>query len=343
MSTEPPIVLITPEAKTGLEAEVERTGVSSDLVGGLLFGHPLDERRRLVVSFVRPSPEVGFGQKDFSLDQSRTSQQLDHARKLSPEAHYCGVWYLHRTPDRELSDEEWVQAQSVLEDPDYRFQDLVCLVLCFYFGELTFHASSFTKYQAARGQLPEPTQLQLTTDSPPISTRPDPAHPPTSPQPTSTGWYKLPAVVERLRLEYERLAQKYHTEATVAPGENEEVTFRLTPREKLGKLTFYLACERGFPDKAPTAFLLAGGKKHPLFSPGMANWSAQQWLVEVADGLVEWLAWSLDQYVATAEEALNREDYQEADDLLTMVLSIEPRTPRAARLLARAQAALGKS
>jgi len=60
----------------------------------------------------------------------------------------------------------------------------------------------------------------------------------------------------------------------------------------------------------------------------------------MADELVSWLAWSLDQYVAAAEEALNRGDYQEAVDLLSVVLAIDPHTPRAARLLARAQAPL---
>ena len=42
MSTELPTVLITPEARSALEAEAERTGISGDLAGGLLFGHPLD-------------------------------------------------------------------------------------------------------------------------------------------------------------------------------------------------------------------------------------------------------------------------------------------------------------
>jgi Tfp pilus assembly protein PilF len=60
----------------------------------------------------------------------------------------------------------------------------------------------------------------------------------------------------------------------------------------------------------------------------------------MADELVSWLGWSLDQYMAAAEEALSRGDYQEAADLLTVVLSIDPRTPRAAHLLARAQAPL---
>ena len=55
---------------------------------------------------------------------------------------------------------------------------------------------------------------------------------------------------------------------------------------------------------------------------------------------VKWMAWSLEQYVTAAEEALSRGDHQEAADLLTVVLATDPRTPRAARLLARAQAPL---
>ena len=145
MSTEPLVVFITPEVRAALEAEVERAGVGGGLTGGLLFGHPLDERRRLVVGWARMRPEVRFGEKDFNLDQSRTSQQLDQARDVSPTAHYCGVWYIHLTPNKELTDEEWVQTQSVLEDPDYRFDDLVCLVLCLYFGDLTLYTSTFDK------------------------------------------------------------------------------------------------------------------------------------------------------------------------------------------------------
>ena len=117
MPTDTPTILITPEAKAALEAEAERDGISGDLSGGLLFGHPLDERRRLVINSVRPRPETGFGRKDFCLDQSRTSQQLKRAQKLAPEASYCGVWYLHRTPDQELTDAEWIQAQECWKIP----------------------------------------------------------------------------------------------------------------------------------------------------------------------------------------------------------------------------------
>jgi hypothetical protein len=118
------------------------------------------------------------------------------------------------------------------------------------------------------------------------------------------------------------------------------MVFRLTPRDKHEKLVFYLACEPGFPSKGPGAFLLAGDKRLPLSSPSLVNWSEKQWLVEMADELVNWMAWSLEQYVTTAEEALNRGNYQEAADLLTVVLATDPRTPRAARLLAQAQALL---
>jgi hypothetical protein len=341
MSTEPPVILITSEVTAALKAEGKRAGIGGGLAGGILFGHPLDERRRLIVGWARPRPEVGFGQKDFCLDQSRTSRQLDQARQLASEAHYCGVWYIHRTPDQQLTDEEWVQTQAVLEDPDFRFEDLVCLVLCFYSGELKTYASYFDKYHSARSQFPEPTQLQLTTDLLPTPTQAGPAQSPAPrPAPISMDWYKSPDVAGRLNQEHERLAQKYHVEARIAS--NGQMIFRLMPRRAWGKLAFCLACEQGFPSKAPVAFLLAGDKRHPLVSPGLNDWSAEQWLVEVADDLVEWLVWSLDQYVATAAEALDRDDYQEAADLLTMVLSIEPRTPRAARLLARAQAPLGQ-
>jgi hypothetical protein len=335
MTTDTPIILIMPKAKAALEAEVKRGGVTGELTGGLLFGHPLDERHRLVVSSVRLSEEVGFGQRDFALDQTRTSRQLKHARNLAPEATYCGVWYIHRTPNQELTTKEWTQTQNLLEDPDFRFKDLVCLVLCFYQAEVNIYASSFNRYHSARGQSPTPTQLRLTTDS--LPTQADAARPPTLP-PAPTGWFDSPDVAARLRLEHELLAQKYQVEPTLMP--NGQMIFRLTPKGDHEKLVFYLACGPGFPDKAPEAFLLAGDRRHPLSSPGLVNWSAKQWLVEMADELAKWLAWSLDQYVAAAEEALNRGDYQEAADLLSVVLSIDPRTPRAARLLAQAQAPL---
>jgi hypothetical protein len=335
MSTDSPMVLITPDAKAALETEVQRSGIAGELTGGLLFGYPLDDLHRLVVSSVRLSDEVGFGQRDFSLDQTRTSRQLKHAQSLAPEANYCGVWYIHRTLYQELTAEEWTQTQNLLEDPDFRFEDLVCLVLCFYQGELDFHASSFNRHHSARGQSPTPTPLQLTADS--LPTQADVARAP-APGPVPTSWYDSPDVSSRLRMEHERLAQKYHVQPALMP--DGQMIFGLTPKGKHTKLVFYLACGPGFPDKAPWAFLLAGDSRHPLSSPGLVNWSARGRLVEVADELVEWLAWSLDQYVAAAEEALSRGDYQEAADLLSVVLAIDPRTPRAARLLARAQAPL---
>ena len=335
MSTDTPIVLITPDARAALETEVQRSASTGELTGGLLFGYPLDERHRLVVSSVRLSDEVGFGQRGFALDQTHTSRQLNHARKLAPEADYCGVWYIHRTPHQELSTGEWTQTQTLLEDPDFCFKDLVCLVLCFYQAELNIYASCFNHYHSTRGQSPTPTQFQLTADSLPIQA--DAARAPALP-PDSTNWYESPDVAARLRLEHERLAQKYHIEPALMP--NGQMIFRLMPKGKHEKLVFYLACGPGFPDKAPWPFLLAGDRRHPLSSPGLVNWSARQWLVKVADELVSWLVWSVHQYVATAEEALNRGDYQEAADLLTVVLAIDPRTPRAARLLARAEAAL---
>ncbi|MEA3340464.1 MAG: hypothetical protein U9R15_10910, partial [Chloroflexota bacterium] len=213
----PPIILITPETKNALEAEAERASVTGDLVGGLLFGYQPDERRRIVVSFVRPRPEVGFGKREFCLDQSRTSQQLDHARDLDAEAHYCGVWYVHRTPNQELTDEEWVQTQRVLEDPDFRFKDVVCLVICLYFGDLNTYALSFDLQQSARGQLPTPTQLQLTTKAALTPSLVKPSQPPTPPPPPAD-WYKSPDVARRLTLELEQLAHGYRVEPAVTPG-----------------------------------------------------------------------------------------------------------------------------
>jgi hypothetical protein len=57
-----PIVLLTPEAKEAMEAEAERAGVGGDVVGGLLFGYPLDERRRLVVGSVNRAHRNSFRQ-----------------------------------------------------------------------------------------------------------------------------------------------------------------------------------------------------------------------------------------------------------------------------------------
>ena len=335
MSQEPPIILITPEARASLGAEVDRGRVTGELTGGLLFGYPTDEQHRLVVSSTRLSADVGFGQRDFSLDQTRTSRQLEQAQSLEPQATYCGVWYLHRTPDRELIDAEWVQTQTTLEDPDFRFDDIVCLVLCFYYAELKIYASSFNRHHSARGQTPAPTELRLTTE--PSPTQATPTHP-SSPPPPPSDWYKSPQVASRLNQEHERLAEKYQVEPALAA--DGQVFFQLSPKRKYAQLTFYLVCEAGFPQKAPRAYLRAGDKPYPLSSPGLSNWSVGQWLVEVADELVKWMVFSLDQYLAAGEAALNRGDYHEAADLLAAVLAIEPRTPRAARLLARAQAPL---
>ncbi|MFQ6100241.1 MAG: hypothetical protein ACE5OS_03255 [Anaerolineae bacterium] len=337
MAAELPTVLITPKAKAALEAEAERAGIGGDIMGGLLFGYPLDERRRLIVGSVRPRPEVGFGQKDFCLDQSRTSQQLEEARKLAPEADYCGVWYVHHTPTGELTDKEWVQAQSVLEDPDYAFKDLVCLVICLYAGELNTYALSFNLHHSARGQLPAPTVLRLTTESPPTPAQASPTRQPTPP-PDLTDWYKSPDVVRRLELERERLAQRYRVESAIAP--DGKVVFRLMPKHEHEDMVFYMVCRPGFPEKPPTAFLSVRGDRYPLLSPGLNEWSAEQRLVDVADDLVEWQVGLLDQQIATAEQALHRGDYQKASDLLAMVLLIDPRKPQALRLLARAPALL---
>lgn len=335
MSTELPIVLITPEAKAALEAEAEHAGIGGDLEGGLLFGYPLDERHRLVVSSVRPRHEASFGQKDFCLDQSRTLQQLEEAQKAAPKAHYCGVWYIHRTPTGELTDEEWKQAQSVLEDPDYRFEDLVCLVVCLYVGELNTYALSFNRHHSARGQLPAPTVLKLATGPPAIQAGPVR---PSPPPPGPNDWYKSPDVARRLEMERKWLSRKYRVESGLAP--DGRVVFRLMPKEEHGDMVFYLACGPGFPEKAPVAFLVVRGDRYPLLSPALSEWSVDRWLVEMADDLVAWQVRLLDQQVAAAKHAVDRGAYQEASDLLAMVLLIDPRKPGAARLLAQAQALL---
>jgi len=337
MATDLPIVLITPEAKAALEAEAERAGSSGDMAGGLLFGHPFDERHRLVLDSVRPRPEAGFGRKDFCLNQSRTSQQLKEAQKLDRKAGYCGVWYVHRTPTGELTDEEWVQAQRVLEDPDYRFEDLVCLVICLYAGELNTYALSFNLQQSVRGQLPTPTLLKLTTESPSTATRSASARP-SAPPPPPADWYKVPDVASRLEVEHKWLARKYRVESAVAPGG--KVVFRLMPKDEYQDMVFYLACGPGFPEKGPAAFLVVRGDRYPLLSPALSEWSADKWLFEMADDLIEWQVALLDQQVTAAEEALNQGSYKEASDLLAMVLLIDPRKAGAARLLAQAQTSL---
>jgi hypothetical protein len=334
----PLTILITPEARDALEAEVVRVGASGTLLGGLLFGHPVDEQSRMIVSSVRLTPEAAFGQKGFCLDQSRTSQQLAHARKLAREADYCGVWYIHYAPDQELTDAEWVQAKSVLEDPDFHLQDCVCLVLCLYVGKLNMYAFSFDRYQSVRGQLPEPALLKLTTDVLPISKQIGPSSPPVPPsQPTD--WYKSPDVAKRLQAESKGLAQEYRVESALAP--NGQVIFRLMPKGEHEDIVFYIACGPGFPDKAPTAFLSVRGDRYPLLSPGLSEWSAGKSLANVADDLLEWQVGLLDQQVATAQEAFDGGNYKEASDLLAMVLLINPRQSGAAQLLAQAQTRMG--
>lgn len=335
MSAELPVVLITPQARAALEAEAERSVSSGDVIAGLLFGHPLDDRHRLVVAFCRPRPEVGFGQKGFSLEQSRTSQQLAEARKLARKAHYCGVWFVHCTPTGELTDEEWVQAQAILEDPDYRFKDLVCLVICLYTGELNMYALSFNLEHSAHGQLPAPTVLRIAREAPGA---PGPPSPPESAEPVvePAGWHNMPDVAVRLKREGERLAQRYRVE-TALTREGQAV-FRVMPKGEHQDMVFYLACEAGFPQKAPVAFTVLRGDRYPLLSPELSEWSDEKWLVEVADDVLAWQLALLDQQIAEAEEALDRGDYQEASDVLAAVLLIYPRKPGAARLLARVQA-----
>jgi hypothetical protein len=330
---EVPTVLISPETRAALAAESERTGVTGEmiLVGGLLFGYPVDAMQRLVVSYVRLSADVGFGRKDFSIDQTRTSRMLDEACKQDPKADYCGVWYIHRTPNRDIFDEEWEQALATLEDPDLPFDDLVCMVLCFYGGKLQIHASSFNRYHASRGQPPAPAELRLTTDW--LETTPQSAAP-TKP---TEDWYKTSAVAARLNQEHQRLAEKYAIESALAP--DGQMFFRLSNKRKYQKLSFYLAVGDGFPERAPHVFLLVGGKPHRVSIPSLGSWSETSSLVDTADELVEWLAFSKDEYLTEAEAALGRGSYAQAADLVKLVLAIDPRMPGAPRLLAKATAA----
>jgi hypothetical protein len=331
-----PIVLITPEANAALEAEAERSGVSSHLAGGLLLGSHLDERRRLVVEAIRLRPEVGFGQKDFSLDQSRTSQQLVDAQKQYPKAHYCGVWYVHRTPTGELTDDEWVTTQGVLEDPDFRFEDLVCLVVCLYGGKLNTYALSFNRYHSARGQLPVPTVLKVTGEAG-SGSGPDAGAAPPAPSP-AVDWYRMAEAVARLEEERARLLEGYAVESAVTS--DGKVVFRLMPKGEHQDMVFYMACESGFPSKPPLAFLVVRGDRYPLLSPTLNEWSADKRMVDVADDLVRWQIALLDQQVEAAKRALDDGDARRASDLLAMVLLIDPRKAGVARLLARAESAM---
>jgi hypothetical protein len=341
METILPVVLITPEAQAALEAEAERSSVSGDAVGGILLGYALDERRRLVVGALRPRAEVGFGRKDFSLDQSRTSQQLADTRKVHPKAHYCGVWFVHRTPTGELTDAEWLVAQGILEDPDFPLKDLVCLVVCLYGGKLNTYALSFNRDHSARGQLPVPTVLKLSTEAGATPPRTSPAAPPSAPTAAPQVWYKVPEVVARLEEERERLLQAYRLELAVSSSG--KVVFRLMPHGEFQDMVFYLACESGFPERAPQAFIVVRGDRYPLLSPALSEWSVDKRLSEVADDLVTWQVALLDQQVQAAEAALDAGDPRKASDLLAMVLLIDPRKAGVARLLARAEAALAES
>jgi len=334
MSANPPTILITPQAKATLESEASRGSPTGELTGGLLFGCPLDADHRLVVSSTRLSADTGFGRRDFSLARTRTSRQRDQATKLHPQASYCGVWYLHHTPNQTLTDEEWTQAQTTLEDPDFRLDDLVCLVLCSY-GKLTFHATSFDRHHSASGRAPTPTQLRLTTES---NSSTGASQGVASAPTRLVDWIKTPEVAVRLGQEHERLEEKYDVQP--ARSKSGQMFFRLCPKQRYEKLVFYLACSKGFPERAPSAFLLIGGAPYPLSTPGLGNWSSNKWLVEVADELVQWIAFSLDTYLQDGKAALDEGEYQKATDFLTVVLAIEPRTPGAARLLAQAQAPL---
>ena len=132
------------------------------------------------------------------------------------------------------------------------------------------------------------------------------------------------------------MAERYLVEPALAP--NGQMYYRLSPKHKYENLSFYLTAGPGFPEKAPHVFLLLGGKPQRISTPSLSGWTDRTWLVELADELVDWLAFSCDEYLAEAKGAMDRGDNASAADLLTLVLAINPRTPGAARLLARAQA-----
>ncbi len=161
-----------------------------------------------------------------------------------------------------------------------------------------------------------------------------------SPEAEDPHWYEKPEAADRLALERKKLAEKYNVQC--GNTSDREVIFRLTPRKEAinERVVLYLICEQGFPAQAPRAFLLAGQRRYCLLCPLLSNWRPRQTLVAAADDLIEWLIWSRDEYVAKAENALQRGHCQEACDLLQMVLALEPRTPDAARMLAQAQARL---
>jgi hypothetical protein len=326
-------VLISPEARAALIQQGHQAGGSRGINGGLLFGYPLDEQQHLVVSSVRLKPEVGFGQREFALEQTRTSVQLADARRLDPKAGYVGAWFLRRTPNWELSDQEWLQTQTLLEDPDFAFAELVCIVLCFYSGDVNLYAARFDRLQSARGHAPTLTELRLTTERLPSRAKPGP-----SPSSATKSWYKATDAVARLSQERQRLAQRYSIEPALSP--DGEMFFRLSPKLKYQKMSFYVAVGPGFPDKVPHVFLLIAGRPQRISSPLLGSWSSSRWLVELADELIEWLAFSLGTYMRAAQEAFQKNRHNEAADLLRLVLAIEPRTPGAARLLARAEAHL---
>jgi hypothetical protein len=326
-------VLISPEARAALIQQANQAGGSRDISGGLLFGYQFDAHQHIVVSSVRLKPEVGFGQREFALEQTRTSTQLDDARRLDAKADYVGVWYIHRTPNWELSDQEWLQTQTLLEDPDFRFPELACIVLCSYSGEVKVYAARFDRLKSARGQAPTLTELRLTTEWSPSRAKLSPS--PTSP---TKSWFKTADAVGRLNQERQRLADRYTVEPALSP--DGEMFFRLSPKLKYQQMSFYVAIGPGFPDKAPHVFLLIAGRPQRISTPLLGSWSASRWLVELADELIEWLAFSLGSYLRAAEEALQKGRYGEAADLLRLVLAIEPRTAGAARLLARAEAHL---
>jgi hypothetical protein len=273
------IVCISPETGSGLALEARRSAGDS-VAGGLLFGYPVCECYRQVVGYTQLRPEVLMG-KGFSLDQSQPSRQLVLACQSDPQAQYCGAWTIHHTPEQEPTEREWVQARSVLEDPGYHFDDLVCLVLCSYAGELQYHAWILTREHAATGRPPEPANL-LQASPQPGRAFPSSATP-ASPAPAE--WYKSPDMARRLYLESLQLAQRYRVKMTADAGA-QEVVFHLTPGNGGGGQSLCVACGPDFPRTGPVVFVTDEDEekgRRLLYVPGSGDWLASYRLLDVTE------------------------------------------------------------
>lgn len=273
------VVSISPETESGLELEARRSA-GDGIAGGLLFGYPVCECYRRVVGYARLRPEV-LTSDGFSLDRSHTAQHLESARQSDPQAQYCGIWTIHHTPEQELTEEEWVRARSVLEDPGYRFDDLVCLVVCSYAGELQYHTWVLTREHSATGRPPEPASL-LQVSAWTGRSFPSPATPAST---APAEWYKSPDMARRLYMESLQLAQRYRVKMT-ADASAQEVVFHLTPGNEQGGQSLCVACGPDFPRTGPVVFVTDEDEERGrrlLYVPGSGDWLASYRLVDVTE------------------------------------------------------------